>query len=135
MSDIKTLDFTFIFTAYIETNASIGFFNDIFGGNCPDWNDKSKIYNHFYQKFKENKCSGELFFTALDRGNRIKMLLHFVRDNDIIHFISADEVDDMLRRFYTWFPEEMNNKIWNNLDIIGKNEVLKIFNEKCYPSD
>lgn len=132
MTDKKTLDFIFSFTKYIEDNASVDFFNGIFGGNCPDWNDRTKIYNHFYHKFHvENERSGEKFFTSLDKGNMNRMMFYYIVKEDLDTIVSPDKIDDILRRFYSYYPLAMNNKIWNIL--CDKDAVVKLFNEKCYP--
>ena len=107
-----TLNEIFDFMSYIDSKASFEFFHLIFGGSVPSWTDKREYHNHFWDKYKKLKCA-EIFFTALDKGNQRIIAYHYGK-------CKAEQVDDVLRRLYSYFPPYRLDDIRSNLSATHK---------------
>jgi hypothetical protein len=145
----EKLDYIFKFMQYIEDNNNITFFDNIYGGTVQDWYNKDQLFNHFYNKFNETKNS-QHFFTSLDKTNQNKLFYtHSTKYK--IPDITVTEIDDILRRFYSYFDSSLLNDVkdnlwksfntifnkkyyslWSILDENGKNKLVQLFNNTCY---
>lgn len=149
------------FIAYIE-NSDFDFFDTIFGSTVIDRMNPNKLYNHYYNKFTvECDSNGQSFFCALDIDNQRLLYFTYIRDMNINIFMFdfplftrlgySNEVDDMLRKLYSYFPfytldeirnglcnDYINKKIYRNLmDLYRslnddeKNIFINIYNKYC----